>query len=306
MVTDIFRLVRRTLNWRFSRPIFLIVAPAFTHRSAGIRALYRLCHHLNRAGYPSAMLPTRRKILLTDLPPWNVKFHLGPIGDAVVIQPEIVAGNPFNASKLVRWVLNDPGLLGGEKGFGKEEVVFVYDPAKLPIVNAVLPEPIGMERVLWVGVVDPSIIYPDENTAKIMDCYYVGKGHALQAAFPMADRQNLYKLEELTATARDLGDVLRKTHTLYSYDHYSNVLREAVFCDCEVRTMDASGQWHDPRHCSCPLNIRWQPDLADTYATQFRDHRVVEPFIAALPAEWGLPTGRQARYTSEEHSHQSR
>lgn len=300
MVTDIVRLLQHALNWRVSRPVFLIVAPAFTHRSAGIRALYRLCHHLNQAGYPAAILPTRRKTLLTDLPPWNVHFHLGPIGDAVVIQPEIVAGNPFKARKLVRWVLNDPGLLGGEKRFGKNEVVFVYDPAKLPVVNTVLPEPIGIERVLWVGVVDPAIIYPDADTAKIMDCYYVGKGYALQAAFPMSSRPDLRQLEELTSTASDLGNVLRKTRTLYSYDHYSNVLREAVFCGCEVRTMDSAGRWHDPRYCACPLNIRWQPDLTATYAAQFHDHRIVAPFIAALPAEWGLTVRGQTRVASAE------
>ena len=31
-----------------------------------------------------------------------------------------------------------------------------------------------------------------------------------------------------------LGDVLRRTRTLYSYDHKSTILKEAVICGCRV------------------------------------------------------------------------
>ena len=97
-------------------PVFLIAAPDFTHRSAGVRALYRLCHHLNASGYPAAMVPMPGHELRTRCE-WRAPRHDGPIGDAIVVYPEVVSGNPFGAQKVVRWALNNPGLLGGDTSY---------------------------------------------------------------------------------------------------------------------------------------------------------------------------------------------
>src|SRR3954469_3045856 len=109
---------------------FLVWAPPYTHRSSGVRALYRLCHHLNNGGYPSAIMSER---VANDLPDWSTPFHFGPVGDSIVIYPEIVSGNPLQARKVVRWALNNPGLLGGDSSYPDEEMVFVYDPRRLAI-----------------------------------------------------------------------------------------------------------------------------------------------------------------------------
>ena len=72
------------------------------------------------------------------------------------------------------------------------------------------------------------------------------------------------RLEDITPSMAALGDVLRRARTLYSYDHYSNLLREAVISGCEVRTISEDGHWHDPRTCSCASNIYWYPRMAKT------------------------------------------
>ena len=51
-------------------PTFLIAAPNYTHKSAGVRALYRLCHHLNVAGYSAAVTPFPG-VRIDNLPDWN-------------------------------------------------------------------------------------------------------------------------------------------------------------------------------------------------------------------------------------------
>ncbi len=165
-------------------PVFLIVAPNFSHRSAGIRALYRLCHHLNRSGYPSAVVPFPGHQIV-DYPPWDVFGYNGKIGNAVVIYPEVVSGNPYKANRVVRWVMNDPGLLGGDTRYADEEIVFAYDPQKLHRINQAINRPIGDQRVLWVGVVDPDIIYPDPTVVKDIDCSFGYKGHHLKLQFPL-------------------------------------------------------------------------------------------------------------------------
>ena len=86
-----------------------------------------------------------------------------------------------------------------------------------------------------------------------------------------------------------LGDTLRRTRTLYSYDHYSNILREAAISGCEVRVVGEDGEWHDPQTCRCLSNIRWQPGFRETYAAAFRDGSFVKGFMRELRTRWDVP-----------------
>ncbi|NOU45709.1 MAG: hypothetical protein HOO86_01460 [Bacteroidales bacterium] len=272
---------------------FLIVTPSFTHRSAGVRALYRLCHHLNRSGYPSAVIPMPGQSI-ADYSSWFVYGYAGEINNAVVIYPEIISGNPYEATHVVRWVLNEPGLLGGDKYYADNEIVFVYDSQKIDIANTAIKTAIGSNRVLWVGVVDPDIIYPDPRVEKIFDCSFFNKGYPLSLRFPLDPSLGVKRIEDLTPDAVSLGNVLRQTRTLYSYDHYSNILREAAICGCEVRVIDSKGVWHDPEHCDCQLNIVWSPDFRRTYKSQFHDSSIIHRFISQLPSSW--PIHRRSWY----------
>jgi hypothetical protein len=49
----------------------------------------------------------------------------GAVGDAIAIYPEVVPATPFGARRVVRWALNNPGLLGGETRFADDEMVRV-------------------------------------------------------------------------------------------------------------------------------------------------------------------------------------
>ena len=281
MIRELGRWLRAPLS---EPKTFLIWAPGYTHRSSGVRALYRLCHHLNACGYASAMLSPRK----AQPSGWNTPRHAGPIGNSIVVYPEIVSGNPLRARRVVRWALNNPGLLGGDRRFADEEMVFVYDPQRLEIVSRATSEPLGPRRVLWVGLVDPTHIYPDPSIPRTIDCSFTYKGRALRERFPLPADSQLVPLESITPTFAALGDVLRRTRTLYSYDHYSNLLREAVICGCDVRVMGEDGVWHDPRTCSCPSNIIWHDNLAETYAGKFHDSSFVAGFIQELRTRWDV------------------
>jgi ABC-type polysaccharide/polyol phosphate export permease len=256
-------------------PDFLIWAPPFTHRSSGVRALYRLCHHLNTRGHPSAMVGPPGD----THPAWLCPRHEGEVGDSVVVYPEIVPGNPLGAKTVVRWCLNNPGLLGGDTAYADEEIVFVYDPQRLEEINrTAVSKPLGPKRILWTGLVDPGVIHPDPSVPKTIDCVFTYKGRALRERFPWPDASTP-DLEDLTPDFQALGDTLRRTRTLYSYDHYSNVLREAAICGCEVRVIGEDGVWHDPRTCGCARNVIWHPDLLSVYADHFNDSGFVEGFV---------------------------
>ena len=269
-------------------PVFVIAAPDYTHRSAGVRALYRLCHHLNATGYSAGMIAMPGHEIHTPAP-WNAPPFPGAIGDAIAIYPEVVTGNPFGARRVVRWALNNPGLLGGEPRFADDELVFVFNPDRIAIVNRATAAPIDGRRVLNFGLVDPHIIHPGPSRRRSIDCVYTGRRQDRRARFPLSPDPAPVELEHETPTLAALGALLRRTRTLYSYDHASNVLREAAISGCAVRVVDDAGQWHDPETCTCPHNIHWDRDFRQTYARRFHDQSFIEAFVAELRTRWDIP-----------------
>src|ERR1051326_2446805 len=176
-------------------PEFLIYAPPFTYKSAGCRALYRLCHLLNRSGTSARIIPYE-----PAGSEWDTPFLLPAVQDSVVIYPETVHGNPLWARKVVRWALNYPGNLGGDLIYGPDEMVFVYLRDMIPRVNCSTPEPLGPGRVLYVPVIDPKHIYPDPSVPKEIDSVFTYKGKELKRQFPTPPRDNLVRVEENTPT----------------------------------------------------------------------------------------------------------
>ncbi|WP_156311819.1 hypothetical protein [Methylobacterium platani] len=220
---------------------------------------------------------------------WNAPLHAGQIDDAIVVYPEIVAGNPCNARRVIRWALNEPGLLGGDASYAEEEMVFVYDPQKLGVVSRAVGQPLGPRRVLWLGLVDPAHIYPSIAFERTMNCSFTNKGFGLHKRFPRHPDEGIVPIEDITPTMASLGDVLRRTRILYSYDHYSNILREAVICGCNVLVIDENGNWHDPQTCGCKKNILWHEGFRQNYAYQFHNRKFVKSFIAEIRTKWIVP-----------------
>jgi hypothetical protein len=74
-------------------PNFIIWAVEYTHKSDEARAIHRLCHLLNEAGYSARLLPSRADLPFATNPEWKTPLHFGAIGHSIVIYPEIVSGN---------------------------------------------------------------------------------------------------------------------------------------------------------------------------------------------------------------------
>lgn len=287
-------------------PTIVIYAPPFTNRSSGIRALYRLCHHLNAAGqraeiFVPALFPTRamplprqarataepatprRRHLVQPEPTWLIPVRTAPIlADEIVIYPETVWGNPLQALRVVRWLLHEPGHLGGAARYADDDLVFVYDREKLPVARKATRRTLDERHVLWLGLIDPQHIHPHAPGPRDLTLTFGHKGQALAERFPLPADLGAQRLEDLTPSYEALGDLLRRTRRLFSYDHYSNLLREAVLCGAEVLTADAAGNWHDPRLCRCPANIDWSRGRPETYAEEFHSHAFVPAFLAEL------------------------
>jgi len=125
---------------------YFIMAPPYRNSSAGVRALYELRNHLESRGYEA-------KCFQGGTAPSN----------AIVIYPETVSGNPMKGSTVVRYILNYPGLLGGDRVYNHNDLTFAFSSAFYPNVPSLTVPSIGD-------------FFHDEGRVRGGGCYWVCKG----------------------------------------------------------------------------------------------------------------------------------
>lgn len=202
---------------------YVIFAPKYSI-SNGTRVLYRLAEELKLRGYNAYVYAI----------PSDVKDveYIDEINDemrknAIIIYPEIVTGNPLQFQNVVRYVLYYPGKLGGESSYDEYELPFVFDRKYF-----------SQGDVLTIPSLDKSIFYKDD-TKKDVDCYFVYKGGKWKE---IKEFDNMIEINGCyPATRKELGDLLRRTKTLYSYDSHSQLLAEAKECGCNVKIVTEDG-----------------------------------------------------------------
>lgn len=221
-----------------SRRPYYILAPGYTRKSAGIRVLHLLCHHLNEKG-EDAYICTESvdSSLQTPLLTKEIKEKHKLRGiDPIAIYPEVVHGNPFGAQCVVRYILNHIGLLGGpntfhatdlhvffadeylSKGFDQNSAVFL----RVPVFDIKLFNNLNNEKDFDRSGI---LVYPGRyQDAK--------KNHG-----------NLFKnatviTRDWPNSHEDLATLLRRSEVLYSFAN-SAICGEAVLCGCPVVMMES-------------------------------------------------------------------
>lgn len=94
---------------------FYIWAPAFTPFSGGIMVLYKLADKMSLIGEDVTIVTKNKN-----------NFPVKNFDQSVAIYPEIVNGNPFGSATVVRWILNTPGVCGGDGIYQPDDIVFKY------------------------------------------------------------------------------------------------------------------------------------------------------------------------------------
>ncbi|MDZ4067627.1 MAG: hypothetical protein U1E06_12405, partial [Tabrizicola sp.] len=120
------------------RPVYVIVAPPYHDTSGGNIFLHTLADELIRIGERAVIWPMRwkRRSYLPDLLRRMVRaFRDGMMPgtaarlarssdlshDAIVVYPEVIAGNPLGAKRVVRWLMYPPKLRGTSASFGPDD-----------------------------------------------------------------------------------------------------------------------------------------------------------------------------------------
>jgi hypothetical protein len=239
----------------------VIYSISYNEKRGGIIALHKLCHELNARGvnaylwrksflgvfcdffyaftrliYPLTSqflnISLFRERILYSLSQRRIKrnshyitpFFSGSItSDFIVVYPEIVSGNPYEAKNIVRWFLNKPGRRTGEINYGENELYFYFQEE----FNDDTINP-NSDNLLFTNEIKYDLFANKGYQNREGTCYAIrkGKGKAIEH-----DLNNSILIDELSL--KEIAEIFNKTKTFISYDTQTFLSYLAILCDCE-------------------------------------------------------------------------
>ena len=213
---------------------YTIWNPGYYHMSGGIRAIYQLKQDLAMRGF-------------------TVNFHNERrYEEEIMIYPEIVSGNPENAGRYVKWLLNRADFPG--------EVCFAWEKG------------MGDYPLLTVNIVEMNLWKPTRSKTKTVG-YWVGKGVFNPSVLPEGaveiSRNNFFN-------RRDLAHFISTLDYMISFDPFTAINIESVVSGTAVlihtssmqqnpfsMVMEESFSWsrsHIEEQGWMPYGLAWSPD----------------------------------------------
>jgi hypothetical protein len=191
---------------------YSVRTPAFDPTSGGIRVMWGLYGWLLAKGqiaYPNAQ--------------YDTKF--------VGIYPEIYSGNDLGATKVIRYVLQTPGLMAhhGVAGPSTEEIKNTSDDI---YVFSRIYDTIGVDEdhILFLPILNVQL-FKDQGLKRSKSCYLVGKG-VNQHKHP---QDSIELTREFAKDQAALAKLLNQCSVLYCYDRLSAMMEIARLCGCRVQ-----------------------------------------------------------------------
>jgi hypothetical protein len=143
-----------------------------------------------------------------------------------VVYPETISGNPMHAPVVARYLLNMPGLLGGESAYAPDELVFPYSEALAQAADQ-------KQNVLFLPITDTRIFHPpDPGAVRHGSCYYAMKykqHHPGAFTPPAPDSVEI----TFAQSHQELAEIFRRVEKMYCYEATSTAL-DAALCGCPI------------------------------------------------------------------------
>ncbi len=239
---------------------FIFYAPHFDDNSGGSIAIYKLAHLLNEHGHVAKIwhwtrlhqneiriingkvmseffIPSGISRVDMECPYSVIEATPEDINDSTVIYPEIIEGNPLGAQKVVRWLLNKPGMITGNTSFGFDDLILYYSEHFLP--NRMVPD----DR-FRIKIIDfKKHIYKDTYCGKREGVYYmVRKGGDVPQTYHPADAVQVDGMSH-----SELAKIFSTAKTFISYDLHTAYSIYASLCGCDSVVVPRPGvtkeQW---------------------------------------------------------------
>lgn len=275
---------------------YYIVALDYIQQSAGIRALHYLCHALNESGAEAyvtcqGVVPHLRTPVLDER---IMGLHHQAGRRPIVVYPEIVSGDPFAmGGVVVRWLLNQPGHIGGDTAFPESDLIFAYNPIYLPR---------GMQgRILHIPTCDISIFNNEDNPndkKRNLTCYYAHK--YLASGGKLTEHvQNAASLgKEVKLSHTEIAEILKRSKVLYVYEPTA-LITEALLCGCPVAIVETDYWRQNQPGLQCPpesgMTFDLSPEGISNAAAHAENYR--EYYEAHFLKESWLQLDRFINYT---------
>ncbi len=234
--------------------LFYIVAPKYIRTSAGIRLLYELCVMLNELGHEAWMVVSP-VVRIWQLRFWapkespsnpdesasiphapilthaQVKKHKQKNLKPYIIYSETIRGNPLRGCRIIRYLLNFPGLLDGPKNFSKKEFIISYSQE----IQASYPK---SKDVLLIPSLNKKAFWFSGNEERDITCYYSAKYEKFgYQVFGLPKGCIEISRDKPDAPNQEqIGDLLRRSKVLYVFEN-SHIMTEAIMCGCPVVPM---------------------------------------------------------------------
>jgi hypothetical protein len=199
---------------------FVIWAPPFDLAFGGSIALHRLGHNLATLGHRVWLWASSKN------PEWlgQLTEDFSDVPDAIVVYPEVVCGNPLlSFDRVVRWILNTPGVIGGDGVFGDRDLILLWSRE-----YRVDPKyKVSGELTAWRDWSH----FRDLGLPRRGACYAVRKGtdrHAHPADALCIDDYGLRGGDDY------LIEVFNSREAFYCYDDHTALVELARLCGCRV------------------------------------------------------------------------
>lgn len=221
-----------------NRNPYYIVSNRYTRTSAGIKTLHLLCHALNSIGERAFLMvypyhPSDYSVnpdLLTPLLNQKIiDYHFQRSLTPILIYPETIVGNPFHAPFVVRYLLNFPGLLGGNAGFQENEFCISYSNK----LGETVP---NNQMTLFIPTSDPAIFTPEPRSKRKGTCFYAAKYQDVHNGKLFPITKNSYEItrdKPDSLTPIEIASIFRRSELFYCYENTALAI-EAILCECPV------------------------------------------------------------------------
>lgn len=215
-----------------NKSIFYIYTPRWRDNAAGIKALHLLCDAINQKNGSAWLVfsnPSRNdsgvnpKLKTPVLSRKILKEHQKLGFSASVVYTETIAGNPLRADRVIRWLLNYPGALGGPTEYSDKEWVVSYS-GKISEKNK------SGSDVLYLPIIDPSELPNGLSKTPGLNLVYAGKYRAFvgQPEIPQGLHYvEIYRDGVKRQPRSEVLELLGKAECLYLWEN-SSIAVEAM------------------------------------------------------------------------------
>ena len=201
---------------------FLIWAPEYSTGSGGIIALHKLADLIAKQGENSFIFSAKTfegssATLISD----GSQLSGFSLENTMAIYPEIICGNPFNSKFVTRWLLNTPGVIGGDGVYEENDLVYKWaDYYLAPDESKVRGELRTFDLKLDKFV--------NRGESRSGECFLVKKGRHKSLDKHKPDSLNI----DPPLDDEYLIDVFNKKEYFVSYDSMTFHVQQAALCGC--------------------------------------------------------------------------